>query len=693
MQLGRLTRGKATALCLVAAGFAFSGTAQAADLGKTLEEGVSLLKRGKNADAAKKFREVLAADPSNDDAYNLVRSTDVKVFLEMLKAGGEAEQVAKRLHQLAHVAEQAKKRDQAAIDALVQGAINGADLGARTEAANKLAAHHGEYAVPALLGFLGSTDTQTRANAILAIRRIGKDAVLPLAAALPTGNDTRKHNVGKLLEALGDERSEPAMLAAGGKTKEAVAAYLAMAKKYFGGDPGVLRNYDGSYVIWTAAGDSISGRDVPAFLYRYELCEQACYDALALDGANADARALIALTACTELSAHDSLDDEAKGAEAIQGAGKALEGARAIAASTGTSDLLRAFEMGMEMGAGGGNAVIAETLPAVWDGRKIDAKNALVVGLTHADKAVRYAAAMALLRIDPDKPFPKSNLVAGLAGQAASEVAVPQVLVIDSDTKNAMNVARALNKGGYHAVVRNSGAGGLIADKATGSFDAVVIRSKLADITTFQVLDEINADFRTNKMVKIVMAEGSDVGAAKADFDKRNIQGVAPTAKDTMGIVNTLKEAMPPDSGDERKARAARQSIMASHSIAGVSGKAFDLRAAQPGLLSALRSTAPENVRLSALMALAHVSGGDAQGRLAEVVANAENSAAVRVGACKAIAGACRGKAPEKKTYDTLLAAMGDADVGVRTAAGAALGACKLDAKQQAEVLNKRRVQ
>jgi len=36
---------------------------------------------------------------------------------------------------------------------------------------------------------------------------------------------------------------------------------------------------------------------------------------------------------------------------------------------------------------------------------------------------------------------------------------------------------------------------------------------------------------------------------------------------------------------------------------------------------------------------------------------------------------------------------MGDADVGVRTAAGAAIGCAKLTPEQQADVMNKRRVE
>jgi hypothetical protein len=68
-------------------------------------------------------------------------------------------------------------------------------------------------------------------------------------------------------------------------------------------------------------------------------------------------------------------------------------------------------------------------------------------------------------------------------------------------------------------------------------------------------------------------------------------------------------------------------------------------------------------------------------------------SPAHRAAAAHALATALRGQAASKETFDALLAAMADADVSVRTAAGAALGSAKLSAAQQAEVLNARRVE
>ena len=692
-RIGSISR---KALCLVTAVIVFGGSELAWAAGSAndaLASGVALLKQGRTQEANAKFREVLAADPSSQDAYALVKETDYQVFLEMLKSGGDAEQVAKRILSLSSQVEIERSKDPAAIKALVDTAIRATELDQREIAARKLAGSHGQYAVPQLVGFLGSNDINERANAIMALSRIGSDAVLPLCASIGSGNEMQKQNTVRLLQRIGDERSEPAVAKAMGDKAGAAQKYMAMAKKYFQGDQLVVRAFDRSFAIWSVEGGVLTPREVARFVYNYELAEQCAYEALALDPSMKDAAAMIALVGCAEQVAFENLGEEAKANEAIQEQGKSLDGVSALAGSIGTGGLLDAFRLGASLKNGDAAAKIADLIPTVWDGRAIGEDNALVQGLTSDDNKVRYAAAIALLRISPTAAFPKSNMVAQIAGDAAASRAVRQVLVIDSDAKNAMGAQRALNQAGFHAVSANSGTAGLSMAKATGGFDAVVVSAKLADISVFQVLADLGRDFRKSGAKKIVMAAGADLGAAKADYDKFSLAGVAPTSADSVGVVNTVKEALASPEGDAGRIRANKLSIAASNAIAGASGGAFKLSDAQKGLVGAAGEGADPEVALAALNALAKVSNADAQTPLRGIIANAANTPALRVAACRAMATALRGQAPSKETYDALLEAMGDADVGVRTAAGAALGSSKLTPAQQGEVMNKRRVQ
>lgn len=699
-------------LCAAAFLAAWNGAALAQDapaLAGQLKEGIDLLRSGKAAEANEKFRAVLAADPSSEVAYDLVRTTSSEVFLDMLKARGDAAQVAQRLLSLAHKTEIEKSRDEAAMAPLVAKAVNDPDLMAASQAADQLAAAHGEYAVPALVGFLGSNDVNVRANAVVALTRIGADAVTPLAASLGSGGEMQQRNVAMLLARIGDERAVPALLRAAkgtgaaaqeaaaaakklGGSGEPVAAYLALGEKYFRGDPLVVRNFDRATTVWSLVGDKLTGTDVPRFAYHFELAEQCAFDALALSPGHGGATAMIALCSFAEQAAHANLSDESRAVASVQGAAKALESARAVGTAAGADNLLQAFALAVKLKNADAAWYVADAIPSVWGGRAIDGNNPLVAGLANEDRSVRYASAVTLLRLNPAAAFPQSNVVAALAGQAAGERAVQQVLVLDSDQKNAMNAQRALNDAGFHAVAFTSGVDALQAAKATGGYGAIVVRNRLADLTTFQVLDEIGRDFRTSGMKKVVMAEGADAGAAAAEFEKRGISGVCPTAADAPGVVNAVRKAFEGAEGGAGQKRANALSIAASNALAHAHGTAFQLKDAVPGLLAAAAEGGDEAVRLAALGALANCAAADAQDALRGILAKADNSAAVRAGAAGALGRAVRGAAPTKETFDALVAAMGDEDAGVRAAAGAALGMAKLSAEQSTEVMRKRRI-
>jgi HEAT repeat protein len=691
---------------LVAAFHAPAAFAQ--DAGAALKEGIDLLERGRLEEANKKFREVLAADPSSEEAYALIHGTSGRQILEMLKAKGDAQQVAQRLLNLALKAEVERAKDEAAISALVLTCVTSRDLEAQETARRQLAVAHGEHAVPALLPHLGSNDIDTRASAIMALMRIGSDAVLPLAASLGSGNEMQQRNTANILGGLGDKRAVPALLRAskaggvlgqsateasaklGGKG-DAVAAYLDLAAMYLTNDPQVIRNYDKSSTVWSMKDGKLTGTEVLRGIYHYELAEQAAFDALTAAPGNADAQAMVALAAYGEMAALENISEESRKTEAAQAAIKSLDGVPALAAAVGAEGLVRAFATAAKIRHEDAAMKIADALPAVWGGRGVGSDSPLVAALGNEDRGIRYAAAIALLRVNPPQNFPSASAVATIAGQAAAERATKQVVVVDSDSKNAMNVQKALNDAGFHAVAFTDASAALSAAKVTGGFDAIVVRNRLADLTTFQVLDEVNRDLRTQNMKKLVMADNAQLGEAEADFAKRNIAGVVPTSADAQGVVNKVKETLASPEGDVGRVRANAVSKAACSALQGANGAVFPLKDAEPGLLDAAGEGADEEVRVAALAALGNCATPNAQNALRAILAKAENSAALRAGAAGALGKSLRGQEPAPETFDALLGAMGDADGGVRHAAGAAMGQMKLTPEQQGRVLASRR--
>ena len=83
MKIGRKKLTAAAILGLFTAGLLWAGPAFAQDAGNLLKEAVELKQRGKVEAANAKAKEALAANPGSDEAYEIVRSTDARIFLDV----------------------------------------------------------------------------------------------------------------------------------------------------------------------------------------------------------------------------------------------------------------------------------------------------------------------------------------------------------------------------------------------------------------------------------------------------------------------------------------------------------------------------------------------------------------------------------------------------------------------------------
>src|SRR5262245_23480553 len=87
--------------------------------------GADLFFRGKSEEALKVFQEVLAENPSNEEALKLYGQAGKEVFALMLMKGGEFESTAKRFLELATIGRKEKTDDAAVIGPLVEKAVSG----------------------------------------------------------------------------------------------------------------------------------------------------------------------------------------------------------------------------------------------------------------------------------------------------------------------------------------------------------------------------------------------------------------------------------------------------------------------------------------------------------------------------------------------------------------------------------------
>src|SRR5262245_4644200 len=147
-------------------------------------EAKDLYKRGHTEEALQKFREILAAQPSPEDALAMWDNAGHDVFMPMLLTPGEQSTISRRFAELAKVGRKEKAGNAETIKPLVEQ-LNTNDYRKQRDAIEKLIADHGPYSVEHLYEGLGNQENlELRVNTVYALYRLGEDATLPLIQVL-----------------------------------------------------------------------------------------------------------------------------------------------------------------------------------------------------------------------------------------------------------------------------------------------------------------------------------------------------------------------------------------------------------------------------------------------------------------------------------------------------------------------------
>ncbi len=732
MNIGARKAVLVSTLCLFLAGgliVSLSGVVQAEDRGRIdslFEQAKDNWERGHTEQAAQLLKTLLAEDPSHETAYDLLRKAEYQMFLELLKQGGDAKLVAKELLRLAALGEQEKVKDEGAIRILVDKAIHGETYADREEAVRMLVAKHGEYSVPYLYHYLGSNDTDERVYAILALSELGSEAVLPLVEALNSDDFKVQQNAALVLQKLGDLRAigglaslaahaenaavkDAAMQAMMGLATKCggcrggcgcqgesgemtpAGSYIMLAAKYYRRDAAVIRNYDDSYVIWSWKDGKLASRETPRNLYHLELAEEACYDALAEDEANQKARSLLAAVHYAEWGALESLPEDIKAQDKVAALTARVWNVLAITAAQGTDTQLGALMIGLKVGDASIAIGALNALPKTWDGREITMDNPLVAALDAPDKIVRFAAAIAALKLVPMSAFPGSEKVVPIAAQAADAGSARQVLLIEPSAEIRAQSMRDMDKAGVYSVAEATAVAGFRRAKEAGTFDAIIIRANLLNKLALTVVRDLQSDFRTAAIPILISGEGGELDAAKELLGTK-VQGFIPAMP--LDVV-AVKDAASRSLNDDQKralevSKAACMALGSIHKAHTAFGNFADAEGALDGVIT---SDKPDDIRLAALNALAMIGSVKSTGALVTTFSETANATPVRVGAAGTLGKIFAGTAAPAEVFDALLAGFGDESQDVRRAAGIALGEMMLTDVQKNAVLTGYRVE
>lgn len=656
------------------------------------DEAVRALRLNKKDEALEKFRQVTRLDPTNAQAWELWEKTNKDIFEELLMQNNEEiRKIAEFLMARAKLARKEMSRDEAAIKALAAKACS-ADYAERVRAVQALRADHGQFAVPALLEYLGNIDDEKgQGYATLALRDIGRRGTLPMIEALKSDNATLRVGIIGVLNLLGDHRAKAALanllanddqeavrqMAARalarlgvGTDRSAKEFYLTAAQDYLTGK-GEL-DADPSPVIWTWNDGKLVHADIAPAVYFQELAKRSAEAALALSPHDPEAQALVARSYLAQIATIEAA------AEAGTEDGVTLKPVvpklRLVALASGPAVLRQALTDSIRDRQPAVAVAAIGALGQVEDKDEL-ASSPLVNMLNQDNKAVAYASALALSAAARGSAIPSADKVVSILAEAVTEKSVVNIEVVGNtpDIKQAKNASA--KEPGKFVGASYSGRDATNKILTYANVDVLVINETLPDMIPETLIGLVRKDPRT-KDTKILVVTADEEKAQERFGD--TINGVVKGPLSGAALDAAIGEAVKGIDLDPNRKEAERIAKGASEALAIMAKDRVNIARAVPNLAGQLDRQ--DYVARPAAQALGEAGG---EGQLDRLVAAIKGSGSLELKIdCAQSAGQILGRAPaiDDKILESLSAVAGDAstDMKLRQAVVAALGKAKL---------------
>jgi CheY-like chemotaxis protein len=587
-------------------------------------------------------------------------------------------------------------------------------------------------AVLPIIDILNSSNPFMRQNAAIILGHIGDRRAIPALLARFQDPEEDVH--------VKDSSKESALKITRekdiGDLGQAKEWYYGLAQDYYYDNLNVIvTSYrDWLYWFWTEDEQQphrkLAWRKVDRFEFNELLAEEACYEALALDDNYDDVWTLLLCVLFAELNEVESALEVMVQSEDIDGTvldrfrqKRAInEKCQTICYTRGKQQLYKALRRSLD----DRNALVAVSCINTLKDIKADGTmlpqpplpvdpNApkprpgeepppppppavgasLIAALNYPDKRVRYAAAEALVFMNPVRtvprqpfyPFLDANKVVPTLIEAVGESAPRVILVIENDIQIANRTIDYIREIGYMPVLEKDGLNGLSRAKSFPTQDLIIIATDLPDMKAFEIIDALREDYRTKDVPIFVMAQETRLRVVKGLYAGK-ADDVIPKKIDQLALRDKLDNAFKlPHARQDAPARAIEIARKAAEALAHIDldNPNFDANPAiapleqvlQRGTVDTPRRLDYDVVRLPAMVALGRL--GDAArptlDTLCEIFANDNNKKEIRVGSADAIGEVMR---PTHKAslrvYETLREGMNDRELAIQNAAAKALG-------------------
>ena len=253
-------------------------------------------------------------------------------------------------------------------------------------------------------------------------------------------------------------------------------------------------------------------------------------------------------------------------------------------------------------------------------------RSVVVLGLDYPDPRVQFAAAAAILQIDPPSPFRGSQRVVEVLKRALSTDGRPHAIIGEVSTDRGALIGGILRELGYEAVVYTSGRDAFSAAASRSDVELVVLHPNIIRWALSETLANLRADARTASIPVIIHGPASLTTKLQTQARIFRLVAFSSASETTEDFDRQLKPLLRQIkttslSPQERSAQRETAAAWLAHIAQGRRTKIFDIKPAEPELTDLLED---EKLAPLALEALGETPTRTSQQTIAVLVLNSQ---------------------------------------------------------------------
>lgn len=253
-------------------------------------------------------------------------------------------------------------------------------------------------------------------------------------------------------------------------------------------------------------------------------------------------------------------------------------------------------------------------------------RSAIAAALDYPDQRVQFAAASAILQIDPKTPFRGAPRVVEILKRSLASEGRAHAVVGEVSVSRGTMIGGILRELGYEPIVVMSGRDAFAAAAARTDVEFVVLHPNIIRWPLTETLANLRADSRTANIPIVIHGPGELAGKMQRPIQNFQLVSFSLATMTSDDFDLQLRPLLaqiktPPMTPQERGAQRGEAVAWLAHIAEGRRMKIFDITGAEPELREALDDP---KLASSALEAIGEIPTRSTQQRIAELVFDAD---------------------------------------------------------------------